>query len=104
MGDNGAGPARAPVKQRTPEQMVEYWQKNYYSMADAVEKLVASGLSKDKRIQQLEANLTNCQTNLDAQKQIVRDAIGQDNDVKQANAAEIGRLRGKVEALGGNLD
>ena len=74
------------------------WKARYDSMAQAADNLREQAIGLQKEAMALRDTLRHAQAALDIQKKVVRDMVGQDN------AEEIGRLREKVKALGGNLD
>ena len=78
------------------------WAKRYESMAESANTLQAQLNSRTEQVLVLQDQLRNCQQALDIQKQVVRDSISQDNEIKQANAEEIRRLRAMLQEAGIN--
>ncbi len=70
----------------------------------ALAEVIAKNEELLKEVTLLNAKLINCQRALDINKEIMRNALNEQNKVKDEYSTEISGLRDKVKALNGNLD
>ena len=73
--------------------------RRYNSMVESVEMLVKEKQELLNRNSFLEAQLTNSQRSADITKEIMRQNIEQNNELKERNSQEIIELRQEIKAL-----